>query len=52
MIQFKDFSKADYRKAGDEQYHKLNLSLYPVAIKDIKYISKLPRREKIDKLKK
>jgi len=32
----------DYRKAGQELYHKLHLSSYPVAIKYIKDVSEIP----------
>jgi len=32
----------DYRKAGEELYHKLNLSTYPIAIKYIKDVSEIP----------
>jgi len=44
MNEKKEYSKADYKKAGEDLYHKLHLSTYPVAIKYIKDESEIPRR--------
>jgi len=44
MNQTKEYTKAEYRKAGEDLYHKLHLSTYPVAIKYIKDLNEIPRR--------
>jgi uncharacterized protein (DUF169 family) len=43
MSEKKEYSKADYRRAGEEIYHKLHLATYPIAIKYIKDINEIPR---------
>jgi uncharacterized protein (DUF169 family) len=33
----------EYQKAGDDLFHKLHLSTYPVAIKYIKSLDEIPK---------
>ncbi len=44
MNEKSDYSKSDYKVAGEKLYHALHLSTYPVAIKYIKSEEEIPRR--------